>query len=84
MARKYRRGVKTVACNYRLQEDTLEIVHGFASELEKNTPAMVRIGEREIFEMLAHAARRLLDEGKVTLEDLFYFEPAGAAADASE
>lgn len=80
MARKYRKGVKTIACNFRFQEDTLAIIHSFAHDLEQSGPTMVRIGEREILEMLTHAAKRLVDEGKVSLDDLFYFENSPTAS----
>lgn len=74
MARKNRRGVKTVPCNFRLQEDTLEIIHEYAAQLEAEGPTMVRIGEREVIEMLVHRTKALLNDGRVSLRDLFYVE----------
>ncbi len=69
---KYRTGVKVIKKSYAMAEDTIKVVDQYARKLEKILPTRVTIGEREIFEMVVHGSKRLIDDGKITFEDLFY------------
>ena len=72
MPRRYRTGIETVNRNYRMAVDVLQIIKKYAEELQAVTPASLEISDREIIEMLIYGTRRLLDEGEITLEGLFF------------
>lgn len=61
--------------SYRFRDETLDAIREFAEQLEDEAPFEVEISDREVLEMLVHSARRLIDDGTVSLRDFFYLRP---------
>lgn len=58
--------------SYRFRDETLETIREFADKLEEESPFEIEISDREVLEMLVQSAKRLIEDGTVSLRDFFY------------